>query len=140
MEENRKDFVAMATQKHQSGYNCCQAVACAFSDELGLDEDFVFRMAEGFGAGMGNMQGTCGAVSGAVMLAGLKNSKGTTCTATKGKTYAISKEIIEAFEEQNGSSICKELKGIESNQVLRSCSGCIEDAVRIAQKIVFGEE
>ncbi|SET32132.1 C-GCAxxG-C-C family protein [[Clostridium] polysaccharolyticum] len=132
-------FVEIASKNHQSGYNCCQAVVCAFCKELGLDEDMAFRMAEGFGSGMG-VQSTCGAVTGAIMLAGLKNSQGTDNVTTKGATYKMSKEIIAEFEKMNGSSICKELKGIETRQVLRSCSGCIEDAVRIAQKAVFASE
>lgn len=140
MTDKMQDYVALATQKHEKGYNCCQAVACAFSEALGMDEDIVFRMAEGFGAGMGSMQGTCGAVTGAVMLAGLKNSQGTNHIGTKGATYQLSKEIVERFEEMNGSSICKDLKGLETKKVLRPCSGCIEDAVKIAEKIVFGEE
>lgn len=140
MEKTMEHLVDIATQKHKSGYNCCQAVACAFSEELGLDENIVFRMAEGFGAGMGGMQATCGAVTGAVMLAGLKNSQGIDNIGTKGGTYQLSKEIIAEFEKMNGSSICKDLKGLETKKMLRSCSGCIEDAVRIAQKVVFGQE
>lgn len=138
--ENTNVLIEKANQRHQQGYNCCQAVACAFSEILELDEDMVFRMAEGFGAGMGGMQGTCGAVAGAVILAGLKNSSGMENTKTKGRTYQLSKEIVDKFEQKNGSSICKELKGIETNQMLRSCSGCIEDAVVIASKVIFGEE
>ena len=137
MEETVEKLVKEAARKHQSGYNCCQAVACTFSEALGLDENVVFRMAEGFGAGMGSMQGTCGAVTGAIMLAGLKNSQGIDNVGTKGVTYQLSKEIVEEFESKNGSSICKELKGLETKQMLRSCSGCIEDAVYLAQKIVF---
>lgn len=138
--EDKNALVAKATLRHQQGYNCCQAVACAFSDTLGLDEDMLFRMAEGFGAGMGSMQGTCGAVAGAVILAGLKNSDGMKNATTKGQTYQLSKKIVSEFEQKNGSSICKDLKGLETNQVLRSCSGCIEDAVEIARKVIFGQE
>ena len=50
-----------AVKKHHSGYNCAQAVACTFSDVIGMDEKDVFRMSEGFGFGMGANE-TCGAV------------------------------------------------------------------------------
>ena len=63
-----------AAQNHQKGYNCAQAVACAFAEETGIPEEILFAACEGFGLGMGGMAATCGAVSGAVMLAGLKNS------------------------------------------------------------------
>ena len=66
----------LATALHDKGYNCCQAVVCAFKDELGIDEEILFKAGEGFGLGMGCMKGTCGAISGAVMVAGFKNKRG----------------------------------------------------------------
>lgn len=130
------DQVDRALENHKKGMNCCQAVACAFSREVGVDEQILFKAGEGFGAGMGGMECTCGAVSGAVLLAGMKNSSGDAASPTKGKTYQLSKAIVRDFEEKNGSVICKELKGVETKKVLRSCDGCIEDAVRIVQKVL----
>lgn len=131
-----RDRVEEALERHAKGYNCCQAVACVFAEELGYKEDTVFRLAEGFGAGMGGMQCTCGAVSGAVMVAGMKNSTGAELPKSKGATYKLSKDVVENFRQKNGSVICSELKGIETRKVLRSCDGCIEDAVRIAEKVL----
>ncbi|MDY3917700.1 MAG: C-GCAxxG-C-C family protein [Candidatus Limivivens sp.] len=128
--------VQKALENHKKGMNCAQAVACAFADAVGVDETLLFRAAEGFGAGMGDMRGTCGAVSGAILLAGLKNSSGTPANPTKGATYQLSKEITGAFEKMNGSTICRELKGVETKKVLRSCDGCIEDAAKIAEAIL----
>ena len=130
------DQVDRALENHKKGMNCCQAVACAFSREVGVDEQILFKAGEGFGAGMGGMECTCGAVSGAVLLAGMKNSSGDAASPTKGKTYQLSKAIVRECEEKNGSVICKELKGVETKKVLRSCDGCIEDAVRIVQKVL----
>lgn len=131
------DRVQKALENHREGMNCCQAVACAFADALGADEDLVFAMGEGFGAGMGGMECTCGAVSGAVLVAGLKNSsKDRKNPVTKGKTYQLSKAIVKEFREKNGSVICKELKGVGTGKILRSCDGCIEDAARLTQQIL----
>ena len=63
-----------AAQNHQKGYNCAQAVACAFAEEMGIDESIIFKMMEGHGLGMGCMEGTCGAVTAACVIAGAKNS------------------------------------------------------------------
>lgn len=131
--------VEKALELHKKGYNCAQAVACSYCDLLGVDESTMFQMIEGFGAGMGGMECTCGAVSGAIALAGIKNSQGVSDTTTKGATYQLSKEILKDFQERNGSVICKDLKGIETKKVLRSCPGCIEDAALIAEKILFAE-
>ncbi len=129
--------VEKALEKRKQGYNCCQAVACAYSDVFGVDEDIMFKISEGFGAGVGGMQGMCGAISGAVMLAGLKNSVGTKDTKTKADTYKITKEILEKFEEKNSSVICKDLKGVETKKVLRSCPGCIEDAMQLVDELIL---
>ena len=40
---------------HDKKFNCCQAVACAFASEVGMDEKTVFQAGEGFGLGMGGM-------------------------------------------------------------------------------------
>ena len=123
---------------HDKKYNCAQAVACAFAKEAGVDMETLFKACEGFGLGMGGMCGTCGAVSGAVMLAGFINSDGAIdAPATKAETYKLSKEIIRRFEEKNGSLVCKELKGMDTGCPLRSCDGCIEDAAAIAEAVLF---
>lgn len=130
-----------AIELHDKGFNCAQAVACAFCEELGVSEETIFAACEGFGLGMGGMQTTCGAVSGAVMLAGLKNScKDLEHPTSKAATYKLSKEIVKEFEEKNGSLVCKELKGLETGKVLRSCPDCIRDAVEIAEKVLFEAE
>ncbi len=131
-------FIEKALENHMKGFNCAQAVACAYSEVVGMDENTIFKMAEGFGLGMGGMQCTCGALSGAIMLAGLKESSGDINNpTTKASTYKLSKEIVEEFREKNTSAICRELKGVDTNVVLRSCDGCIEDAARIAYNVLF---
>ena len=86
--ETRVDQVA---EKHKSGYNCAQAVACAYCDLVGIDEETMFRMTEGLGLGMGGMEGTCGAVTAACVIAGAKNSTVEMGgSGSKGATYKIS--------------------------------------------------
>lgn len=127
-------------KKHDKGYNCAQAVACTYADLVGLDEETLFKLTEALGAGMGNMEGTCGAVSGACVLAGLKNSTGNLeLPNSKGQTYKLSRAILDKFKSKNGSVICKELKGVETGKVLRPCAECIKDAAKIAENLLFTE-
>lgn len=130
---NKKE---LALQYHHSNYNCAQATALAFCDELGLDKETVFKLAEGFGKGMGTF-GTCGAVSGMAIILGAVNSDGD-LDAPKSKlsTYKLMEEATAKFLEKNQSVICKDIKGIETGKVLRSCDGCIEDAVDILEEIL----
>ena len=73
-EDKKKDRYEIATDYHHRGYNCCQSVCFAFLDHIDLDEKTLFRVTEGLGLGMGGMEGTCGAISAATVLAGLKCS------------------------------------------------------------------
>ena len=41
MENSR---IEKAGENHYNGYNCAQALACAFSDEVGLDEKTIFNL------------------------------------------------------------------------------------------------
>ena len=92
-----------AQRLHDSGYNCAQAVVCAYCDRFGLDENTAFKMAEGFGLGMGLME-VCGALTGAFMLAGCKQSKGCSHPGeTKAQTYKLTKALAAAFEEKNAA-------------------------------------
>lgn len=133
--------VEEAAGRHKKGYNCSQAVVCTYCGLLGIEEKAAFRMSEGFGAGMGDMEHTCGALSGAVMLAGLKHSDGALeAPKTKGRTYRFSKEITKRFRERCGSVICKEIKGIETGQPKYGCRDCVRAAAAIAEDVLFGEE
>ena len=111
-----------ATKLHENGCNCAQAVACSFCQEFGIDENEMFRIAEGFGLGMGVME-MCGALSGMAMIIGLSNSQGSTDegSRTKGDTYKKIRTYVQKFKEKNGSCICRELKGVETGKVLCSC-------------------
>lgn len=137
-EQELNERIHQALINHQKGYNCAQSVACAFSDCVDLDESALFCITEGLGLGMGGMDGTCGAISAAAVLAGLKNSTGhLEKPDSKGRTYQISKTCISEFKEQNGSVICRELKGVDTQKVLKSCDGCITDAVKIIGETLF---
>ena len=123
-----------ALRLHDKGYNCAQAVVCAYCDRFGLDEETAYKMAEGFGLGMGLMD-TCGALTGAFMLAGLRGSKGTAHPGeTKGQTYKTTKMLAAAFREKNGTYLCRELKGVADGKVRRSCPGGIEDACALVEQ------
>lgn len=127
----------LAITKHNKKYNCAQAVACSFSEEIGIDETILFKACEGFGLGMGCMECTCGALSGAITLAGFKNSDGNIDDpATKAATYRLSKQLVESFRSKTGSTICQELKGIETGKILRSCPNCIMDGVETVQEVL----
>ena len=110
--------------------NCAQAVLKAFEDNLPVDADTLMKLGAGYAAGMGCMESTCGALIGAVMVAGV---------VTDGKgTPHISKELLQNFQEKCGATICKDLKGVETGAPLCPCPQCVRNAV-LALGEVLGE-
>ena len=97
----------LAVKKFKQGYNCCQAVACAYCEELGIKEEDVFRLTEGFGLGMGGLRDTCGAVTGMFLVISLANSAGDMehPLKTKMDTYARFREAARKFTERTAPSI-----------------------------------
>ena len=138
---SEKTRVGQAAERHSRGYNCAQSVACTYADLAGLDEELVFKAAEGFGLGMGCMEGTCGAITGACLLAGLINSTGNLEKPnSKASTSRLSAQIINGFLEMNGAERCRDLKGVDTGKPLRSCPDCIRDAAMLAEKILFKDK
>lgn len=135
MSEELKKRIENIHQYHEKGYNCAQSIVCAYADKVNMDKEILFKIAEGFGLGMGGMNGTCGAISAAVILNGLKTSTGNMqCPNSKMQTYRIGKLISDEFLKKNGTLTCKELKGVETKKVVRSCPGCMEDVAEIIEK------
>lgn len=128
------DRTELAMEKRAKGYNCAQAVACTFCDISGMDEEHIFKVAEGFGGGLGGSGDVCGAVSAMIMLAGfIKAGKISELPRTnKNETYDLACMMMEKFKEKNTTLICRELK----DGPIRSCNGCIEDAVKIIEEFL----
>jgi len=119
--------VDKATELRECGYNCSQSVFAAFADLYGMDEDTALKLSSSFGGGMGGTRNVCGAVSGMVMVAGLEC--GTADPKDKeGKkyNYDVVKSLMEEFEKENGSVVCKELLGlVETSKPLKK-KPCME--------------
>ena len=65
-----------AKEYFMQGYACSQAVALAFSDLLGIDEETIAKLTLPFGGGLGRLRLTCGAVSGMALVIGAVFAEG----------------------------------------------------------------
>ena len=116
--DKRMDYAA----RRKKEMNCCQAVLVAFADKLGKSEDDLLRLGSGFGSGMATMEGTCGALVGAIMVSSL--------LSPDGEARNNSRAIMSRFKELcGGATICRDLKGIETGKMLCSCEDCVRNAV-----------
>jgi C_GCAxxG_C_C family probable redox protein len=139
-----------ALEYFNDSYNCSQSVLTPFSQELGLSENDCLKVACAFGGGMGRQQHTCGAVTGALMVLGMKYGKAFGDDESKKvKTYAKTVEFFKAFESKHGSINCKELlQGLnmndeadmmkirELNLFRVKCDKYVADAVEILETMI----
>ena len=136
-----------ATTCFSEGFNCAQSVFSAFCEEFGLDTTTALKISCSFGAGMGRLAKTCGAVTGAYMVLGLKYGKFLKeDNQSKEINYAKVQEFSKRFTKMNGSIQCSELlegydistpEGMEQakNKGLFSslCTKYVADAVGILE-------
>ena len=98
----------------EKGFVCSQAVFATYAESLGLNSEIALPIADAFGAGMGGMAETCGAVTGAFMVIGLKYGRvHTEDSEAKEKTRRLIKEFVKRFKDRNGSIICKTLLDVD---------------------------
>ena len=104
------DHAERARALFMEGYNCAQAVFCAFTDVTGLDLSASAKLASSFGGGLGRLREVCGTVSAAAMVLGLAEGYDTPGDAeAKKRHYARVREFADRFREVNGSIVCREL-------------------------------
>lgn len=104
----------MAMENFMKGYNCSQSVVLAFADLIDpVEAKMLSKMSSSFGGGMGRLREVCGSVSGMFLVLGaLYGYEGPETGAPKAEHYARIQEVAKAFEEENGSIVCRELLGL----------------------------
>lgn len=95
--------------------NCSQAVLGACGPTHGLDQSTCLDLAASFGAGMGRMGKTCGALTGGFMVLGLRHGKEMRDDPQRGRDtlYARVQKLAAQFEAAHGSTECRALIGID---------------------------
>ena len=114
MEINIEERKEKALSLFNEGYNCSQAVFCAYADLFDVDPEMAKQLTSSLGGGMGRLREVCGAVSGSFLLLGLRypasdpNDK-----KAKTANYASVQRVAEAFKSRFGSIICRELLDVK---------------------------
>ncbi|MDD8013519.1 MAG: C-GCAxxG-C-C family protein [Acidobacteriota bacterium] len=145
-----RDKCETAAAMVAGSWNCAQSVLGVFCDDLNLNRETAMKLASGFGAGMARKQEVCGAVSGAVMVIGLKHGQAREDDkAGKEAAYRLSRELMDRFQAKFGSCLCRELLpgldlATEAGHMRykaegwseRVCRPCVRAAVRILEEIL----
>jgi len=135
-----------AAEFFNSGYNCAQAVFAAYCEKFGIDKKEAFKIASGFGGGMGRLQEVCGAVTGAFMVLSLKyGSIKENDIISKEQLYSKIREFDKRFKERNKTINCKELLGVDlingdkvknAIRVKAVCPALVKDAAEILEELI----
>lgn len=138
-----------AIQSFKSGLNCAQSVINSFADDLPVNIDQALGMSVGFGAGMGRLQETCGAVTGAFMVLGMYNSgRYSDNKEKKEASYAMIQQYNKRFTAVHGTTNCKSLLNCDlrttegqrqfhhNNLHEEVCEKCIATSVKIIEDLI----
>lgn len=145
MSRNPEDASAMFLE----GYNCAQAVLACCGKAYDLPRETAVRVAQAFGGGMGRTGNVCGAVTGAMMVLGLKHAvKDGGDSATKQKVHRLTQELFSRFQAKHGSILCRELLGCDLSTEVgfrkahdtglyrTICPNLVKDAAEIAEDLL----
>jgi C_GCAxxG_C_C family probable redox protein len=143
---NKKEIVL---NRFTEGFNCAQSIVSAYCAEYGMDIDLALKIATSFGGGMAHTGEACGAVTGALMVIGLRYGRTeVNDIQTKDRNASLVKEFTSEFRKRNGSLRCTDLLGLdlgteeglkkarETNLTRTICPKFLNDAVEILEKIL----
>lgn len=103
------NHVEKAEYYFSNNFNCSQAVFATFAEELGMDVETALKIGTPFGSGARRGE-ICGAVSGALMVLGLKYGH---CHSEnkeeKTRAYHVADDFLNRFSEAKGTVVCREL-------------------------------
>lgn len=139
--------ISRAVQMFREGCACSQAILAVYGKPLGLPQERAMQLAAGFAGGM-RLGETCGAVTGALMVIGLRHSSIDSSTqAGRADVYARVLDFADRFKRRNGSVTCRDLLGCDistsegmqqaqqQNLFKTTCAQMVRDAAEILEEM-----
>ncbi|MBN2237338.1 MAG: C_GCAxxG_C_C family protein [Bacteroidales bacterium] len=145
----REEKQQLSVEHFKTGRNCAQSVLSVYADDFHLEKQVLLGLSSGFGAGMGRLQETCGAVTGAYMVLGLYNgSIHSNNGLLKEASYEMIQKFTTQFKEEFGTTKCKLLLDCDLNtdegQIQFEeeklgeliCQKCISTSVKLIESLI----
>ncbi len=121
----------------------------AFREESDLPEETASKIACGLGAGMGRKEEVCGAVTGGILVLGMRHGRGSKDDRSAiQSTYLKTRELMDQFAKKHGTVICRKLlngceltteegqKQFKENDLFnKTCKPCVQSVVAILENI-----
>lgn len=139
----------LAVSCYNNGLVCSQAILSTYGILYGLERETALKIAGAFGGGMARMGETCGAVTGAFMVMGLKYGRTIEeYSQMHEDLYGLVREFTRRFISVNGSIMCRDLlqqdistsRGLkearERNLFKTLCPKYIGDAAGILEELL----
>jgi C_GCAxxG_C_C family probable redox protein len=116
-----------------------------FGEDLGMDTDTCAQIATAFGGGIAHLGLTCGAVTGALMVIGLRHGG---FGDKKQATYLLVEEFVNRFNDLHGSINCTDLIGYDLGDpdqlaeararglFAEKCAGYVKTAVKLLEQLL----
>lgn len=130
------------------GFSCSQAIFSTYSGQFGLNRETSLKLSQPFGGGMAHLGETCGAVTGAFLLIGLKYGRTRAeDIQARERTYDLMHQFIQKFKTVHGSIQCKCLLGVdisspqglkqaEENNLFKTlCPNFVQTSAKIIEEI-----
>ncbi len=140
--------IEKAVELYKSDYNCAQSVIAAYEDYLGTQT--LVDMAAGFGGGMGRLQKSCGAATGAFMV--MSSLYNHASQESKDQLTEDIQSFAARFNKIHGDLNCRNLieydlndddeykKAKENNVFENKCTKFIETAVSLVDEFIEKSE
>ena len=103
----------IATKHFKDGYNCSQSVILTMAEYWKCKDELIPKIATTFGGGMAKCGSACGALTGGLMALGIKYGTNEPSSEKAAHAYELAEIFYRRFEKQNGSTICRELLGVD---------------------------
>ena len=151
MYQNKQDFMNLSPEEKRTKMQEHKEEMQAWAEENGIDmsQFMPFGKGEGKGFGGGMRLGeTCGAVTGALMVLGLRYGSGD-CDTAEGRAPVSARvvEFSDRFKKRNGALTCRDLLGCdistaegmkqaqEQNLFKTTCVKMVENAAEILEEM-----
>ena len=114
-----------------------------------MPEETALKIASGLGAGMGRKEEVCGAVTGGILVLGIRHGRGSKDDRSAMElTYLKTREFMDEFAKKHGTFICRRLlngcelmtgegqKYFKENDLLNKiCTPCVQSVVEIIENM-----
>jgi C_GCAxxG_C_C family probable redox protein len=104
--------IDQAVAMFDEGYSCAQSLLGVYGPLFGLDRENALRLAAPFAGGISRTDGPCGAVTGAILVLGLKYGHShPDDEAGADRIRQLTRDFLARYRERKGSTLCTDILG-----------------------------